>query len=138
MRKTITWQNRGSRSNKVNLTLLLPKLLTQKITVSMMKLKQTAEQKYNLCSIDVWGWINNYKKNLLDQLMKLRLCWLMIFFDTVIIRLSSIRLDYIRLKSICLNLITQIYSSWFDTLVTKVIMSKTVMKNSRTNSRINI
>ena len=69
MRKTITWQNRGSRSNKVNLTLLLPKLLTQKITVSMMKLKQTAEQKYNLCSIDVWGWINNYKKNLLDVML---------------------------------------------------------------------
>ena len=138
MRKTITWQNRGSRSNKVNLTLLLPKLLTQKITVSMMKLKQTAEQKYNLCSIDVCGWINNYKKNLLDQLMKLRLCWLMIFFDTVIIRSPSICLDYIRLKSICLNLITQIYSSWFDTLVTKVIMSKTLMKYSSTISRINI
>ena len=138
MRKTITWQNRGSRSNKVNLTLLLPKLLTKKITVSMMKLKQTAEQKYNLCSIDVWGWINNYKKNLLDQLMKLRLGWFMIFFDTVIIRLPSISLDYIRLKSICLNLITQIYSSWFDTLVTKVIMSKTLMKYSSTISWINI
>ena len=138
MRKTITWQNRGSRSNKVNLTLLLPKLLTQKITVSMMKLKQTAEQKYNVCSIDIWSWINNYKKNLLDQLMKLSLCWLMIFFDTVIIRSPSICLDYIRLKSICLNLITQIYSSWFDTLVTKVIMSKTLMKYSSTISRINI
>ena len=138
MRKTITWQNRGSRSNKVNITLLLPKLLTQKITVSMMKLKQTAEQKYNVCSIDIWSWINNYKKNLLDQLMKLSLCWLMIFFDTVIIRSPSICLDYIRLKSICLNLITQIYSSWFDTLVTKVIMSKTLMKYSSTISRINI
>ena len=81
---------------------------------------------------------NNYKKTLLDQLIKLRLCWLMIFFDTVIIRSPGIYLDYIRLKSICLNLITQIYSSWFDTLVTKVIMSKTLMKYSSTISRINI